>query len=749
MNLSIIPRFDISYNKQNIIKSNKIKNGFYKNLCYIFQTKNWEKNGYYLYICGSSWIIFIVFELSIKHLCHHIDEFEELNYEIYHSMNLISFGTFLMLWFSLFYKLICVYKEKHTKTFIAIFILFNVMSQSLLAEVLIVSNNSPVCIDYFGVVSESSIWGEWLAATPMIIFYTLSIANENNLTKIDITIIVSLFLSIFFGFLLNIKNKYSAILCLSLAYIFSIPGVGLPIYFYLNYYSKKISPNKKYSYDEKNADELIHIGFKLSLFIMTYIVVYGIVYLLAFNNVINQTITLVIFQIITIITKNFYYEICLEDTITIIDKLETRFLEESKEHNARRDYFKGIIKEIYNPLNSLVLGIDLLNNKFEEKYFEEMDIINSIKNAVNDLSSTINDVKMVQLIENETLKLNYERYSITDLINEIKIKINNIFDNIDVKFKINLSDDVNSLNLISDIKYIFLDAKYIKHVIVSIIYFINKNINLLDNQILIKININDDNNDESNNSNKQVFHFFNRSNSGNDLNNPLLNYLTFSIIYNGDKIDNNANIFDRFSYNKNSNKDIILDLYLCKKIIILHGGYIWIKTNGSNSFIFSIPITTNEPNNYSNKFNEIIKIKNDITNIKKINNIILNIENDISNNNIKNKGNILIINSLDRLLEKFIKNQDYYCDVIEDFDIEKDDNKVVECSKYSCIIIYHSSKFCNILEICRFFRKKMYLNIIIVITFDLEINYNSYINAGANIVFFYPIKPRELKLLLS
>ena len=51
------------------------------------------------------------------------------------------------------------------------------MSQSLIAEILIISDNSPVCIDYFGVVSESSLWGEWLAATPIIVYYTLSITN--------------------------------------------------------------------------------------------------------------------------------------------------------------------------------------------------------------------------------------------------------------------------------------------------------------------------------------------------------------------------------------------------------------------------------------------------------------------------------------------------------------------------------------------------------------------------------------------
>ena len=143
---------------------------------------------------------------------------------------------------------------------------------------------------------------------------------------------------------------------------------------------------------------------------MTYIIVYGIVYLLSLSKILNETFTLVLFQLLTIITKNFYYEICLEDTIVIIDQLETNYLEESKEHSAIKTYYKGVIQEIYNPLNVLVLGINLLKQNTYTNYYDKKDIINSIDNAVNELSSTINDVKMVQLIENETLKLNYEKH---------------------------------------------------------------------------------------------------------------------------------------------------------------------------------------------------------------------------------------------------------------------------------------------------------------------------------------------------
>ena len=752
MCFSILPMFQLTTQKS---KTNYYKTYFSHTIC------SYSIKPYWFIICCSSWIIFIVFETSIKYTCTHIDEFESINYTISHNMNFISFGTFLMLWLSLFYKMIYIYKQKHTRTFIAIFILFNIMSQSLITEILIISDNSPVCIDYFGVVSESAIWGEWLGATPLIIYYTLSITNNEKFNKIDSFFVFSLFLSIFFGFLINTSdNKYSAILFLSLAYVFSIPGVILPFYIYLNYYNDKVLSNRIIEYNNKRIVELIRICFKLSVFIMTYIIVYGIVYLLSLSKILNETFTLVLFQILTIITKNFYYEICLEDTIVIIDQLETNYLEESKEHSAIKTYYKSVIQEIYNPLNVLVLGINLLKQNTYTNYYDKKDIINSIDNAVNELSSTINDVKMVQLIENETLKLNYEKYSIINLINELKTKIENIFDSTLIKFIVNLSDNIN--NNEND-KSIFIDANYVKHVIVSIVDYINKNLIIDDNNILIKISI-------SNDIVKKNNSLLDKVDNINITGNLLLEYLTFSITYNGIKIkkDEIHKIFERFNYNRNFKNDIILDLYLCKKIITLHGGYIWTESNGSNSFSFSIPITQVEPVGYINRYNEIKSIRNSIinsnlidSNINKIefkeDNMCSTIINDISDNASlttydKNnkfsiiKGWVLIINNVDKIIEKFVTNQKYMCDSIDFFQV-KDDN--IDYSKYVSIIIYHSSKSYNIIETCKYLRKKGYNNVIIIVTFDLETNYNSYILAGANIVFFHPIKPKELELLFS
>ena len=110
------------------------------------------------------------------------------------------------------------------------------------------------------------------------------------------------------------------------------------------------------------------------------------------------------------------------------------------------------------------------------------------------------------------------------------------------------------------------------------------------------------------------------------------------------------------------------------------------------------------------------------------------------------KGWVLIINNVDKIIEKFVTNQKYICDSIDFFQV-KDDN--IDYSKYVSIIIYHSSKSYNIIETCKYLRKKGYNNVIIIVTFDLETNYNSYIFAGANIVFFHPIKPKELELLFS
>lgn len=72
-----------------------------------------------------------------------------------------------------------------------------------------------------GVESLCGQWAEWLTSVPLIVYMAIAVEDKKALDKIDGLIIVSCFMCIFFGFILNIStddNSSLGIVLLTLSF---------------------------------------------------------------------------------------------------------------------------------------------------------------------------------------------------------------------------------------------------------------------------------------------------------------------------------------------------------------------------------------------------------------------------------------------------------------------------------------------------------------------------------------------------
>ena len=87
---------------------------------------------------------------------------------------------------------------------------------------------------------------------------------------------------------------------------------------------------------------------------------FPITYLLAAVRAIDSQTTAALFQLLSMAIKGFYGAVILDLQSDAVVVSNWTLQQEIRANNARRSYLKYVFHEVRNPLNSLALGIDIL-----------------------------------------------------------------------------------------------------------------------------------------------------------------------------------------------------------------------------------------------------------------------------------------------------------------------------------------------------------------------------------------------------
>jgi uncharacterized membrane protein YhhN len=70
------------------------------------------------------------------------------------------------------------------------------------------SGYAPICRDALGIETYRNQWPEWLIAAPLLGYITIAIEDKPALTRDDWLVIFLMFMTIFFGFVMNFYNEH-------------------------------------------------------------------------------------------------------------------------------------------------------------------------------------------------------------------------------------------------------------------------------------------------------------------------------------------------------------------------------------------------------------------------------------------------------------------------------------------------------------------------------------------------------------
>lgn len=283
-----------------------------------------------------------------------------------------------------------------------------------------------VCRDAFGVANPTVQWIEWMTSVPIMVFITLSMDEKVTFTFIDKALIFSVFLCIFFGSLISTTNDValaSSFLVMSFTAFMSI--------FFMNWNSRKefiecISGEAELYLLRSFKTEGFHqrkVLMKLRKLALTNCIAnlfpfFPLIYLARVFNVIDDNMTKVAFMCVSAFTKSYFSSLCMDAHLEVSHSSVSLITAESMAHTSRREFLRFVFHELRGPLNSILLGAELLSAKiFSDP--EELETVSAIKQSCEAMAVTFSDVTTLQRIEQGAIKVNSAPFSLLRLCESV------------------------------------------------------------------------------------------------------------------------------------------------------------------------------------------------------------------------------------------------------------------------------------------------------------------------------------------
>ena len=428
--------------------------------------------------CFFAWFVFILFEVLIEYdyryskspLCPYTDE----NYnKAYFYINYSVFGGFVTSTVFTFLTILWVHLDLQKK--LSLIVSLNIVLIGSITTLLSFYNWGGLCIDVLGTPSPAAIWGEWLSCAPLLIFVVISITNKYKLSRTDYFLMFSFFLCILFGFfiILSQKNKSVAEFWFSMSVILYLPILYLP----WNSRVLSIEP----SYLDDNASEIDLVKYQANHTFAIYqnlayclnivLPLYTVNYIITMSNGIDYATSINIYQILTLLTKGLFIIIIMNRHIELYE-LAIKTINYYVDKN-RREFIKYIFHEVRTPLNSLSIGIDLLNDNLKSASTttpnqsnkctntEEKNILVMMRASAEFMGDTLNNILSIQKMEEGLLTLEFEPMTFEKCIRNVLLSVSGSLIQKSMIVNTNISLDIP--------KIVYGDRYAIEHVIINLL----------------------------------------------------------------------------------------------------------------------------------------------------------------------------------------------------------------------------------------------------------------------------------------
>jgi signal transduction histidine kinase len=286
------------------------------------------------------------------------------------------------------------------------------------------------CVNFLGIKFSPFLLFDWVATVPFLFFLTSMLdINKTKVNQDDIKREVLSGISLIFAALTHF-NLFPIIINIILMIISLILMTIVLLWQFFashqEFYHAKHESESKMQHGLEHFTKEIYDTFcitqakySLATFILFAFTLFPSTYFLRAWGVIDDDVCCVILFGLSLVTKFFYIQIVGDTHIELLDPHKFLLLEEKKKAaESRLMFLRYVFHEVRVPLNSISLGLQLLDDS-SWLHIEDKETITMMTDATKFMAETLNDVLSLQKIEEGKLHLEMKAFSPDRLVTSV------------------------------------------------------------------------------------------------------------------------------------------------------------------------------------------------------------------------------------------------------------------------------------------------------------------------------------------
>ena len=263
------------------------------------------------------------------------------------------------------------------------------------------ANYGGVCVDVLGVSSTAAQWSEWLVCVPLMTYMIVTIDDKSDLSISDYTIILLMGFSVLVGFLMNFTVTYGGGIFLFVFGCLCLMGVLLFVIKAPHAIAPNSGPATELQTTNKKHRDLGIATRRKALIVLVAILfpLFPIIYLLGWVLVLDRDQVAVGYILVSVMSKLFFVHALIDSQVYLLDSLEAYRKTEKLAQDSRRDFLRYVFHELRIPLNTLTIGIGLLQEDKDYLNNPCQEALHMMNGATSFMSDTLNDVLFMHKIE--------------------------------------------------------------------------------------------------------------------------------------------------------------------------------------------------------------------------------------------------------------------------------------------------------------------------------------------------------------
>eukprot|EP01039_Chlorochromonas_danica_P009966 gene9966-11016_t len=289
---------------------------------------------------------------------------------------------------------------------------------------------SSTCIDFIGIKTSPLMWFEWICTVPYMFFLTSMMdVKRTEMKPSDHYIQINGGWSIV---LLALGNLPLPRWLLWLQFLLANIMMTLALAWQqLDSYEEYFAAVEEFNGAVKRetlefVSKEVHDRLRVSqckmncaMFMSVMFTVFPLIYYMRWFEFFDDNVFLVLIYTCSFFAKTLFVQIVSDSHVEILDPNKFLLVEEKKKaEESRLMFLRYVFHEVRVPLNSVALGLQLLQDS-DHLNEQDRETISLMREATGFMAETLNDVLSLQKIEEGMLELEYKAFQPNNLVKSV------------------------------------------------------------------------------------------------------------------------------------------------------------------------------------------------------------------------------------------------------------------------------------------------------------------------------------------